>query len=241
MSLDSNNCRADGSEFSKAVWLVLPLALTIFVVVAYLVLEFKTFDYWFQREQGFVELATPALLIVAIFYGVQMLKFTKFLPATWLKIWMVLVTLSCVYFAGEELSWGQQLLGWDTPEEIKTLNDQDETNIHNMSSWFDQKPRMLLELWVIIGGIFVAGWRKWKKEIYQDNAWQFWFWPGFACFPSAVLAELAKLPKRVKNLLEIIPNFPEIRYNELQELMFAAFLLCYLASNYKRLKMLGNK
>lgn len=241
MSLISNNCRADGSELSKSIWLLLPLVLTIIVVVAYLGLKHTTYVYWFERELGFIEIATPVLLIVAVIYGVRMLQLLHKLPAAWLKVWMILVALSCVYFAGEEISWGQQLFGWSTPEEIKTMNDQDETNIHNMSSWFDQKPRMLLELWVIIGGIFIAGWRKWKKEIFQIDSWQFWFWPGFACFPSAVLAELAKLPKRVKNLLEITPNFPEIRYNELQELMFAAFLLCYLASNYKRLKTLSNK
>ena len=237
----SNNCNADGSELSRGIWLLLPLALSIFVVVAYLGLKHTTYVYWFERELGFIEIATPALLIVAIIYGVRMLQLFQYLPTAWLKMWMLLVTLSCVYFAGEELSWGQHLLGWETPEEIKNINDQDETNVHNMSSWFDQKPRMLLELWVIIGGIFIAGLRKWNKVIFNTGSWKFWFWPGFACFPAAVLAELAKLPKRIKNFLEIQPGFPEIRYNELQELMFAAFLLCYLASNYKRLKMLGNK
>ena len=228
---------ADGSELSRHVWLTLPLALFLFVIAGWLLLEQDTYVYWFEREIGFIELATPTVLIIAVVYGIKMLKNLKRLPVAWLRIWVVLITLSCVYFAGEELSWGQQIFGWDTPENIKTLNDQQETNIHNMSSWFDQKPRFLLELWVIFGGIFIAAWRKLKSEIFDSNSWQYWFWPGFACFPAALLAEIAKLPKRMKDVLDVRPDFGEIRYSELQELMFAAFLFCYLLSIYKRLKI----
>ena len=36
---------------------------------------------------------------------------------------MLGVTLACFYLAGEELSWGQQLFHWQTPEAIDALND----------------------------------------------------------------------------------------------------------------------
>ena len=242
MTKSSENLHADGSELTKNIWLTLPLLLTAIVLAAYLSLKYRTYVYWFEREIGFIELATPTILIFAIFYGVRVFQLRNQLPVWWLKIWMVLVTLGCVYFAGEDLSWGQHIIGWDTPEEIKAINDQQETNIHNISSWFDQKPRLLLELWIIIGGIFIAGWRKWKGEIFEKDAWQYWFWPGFACFPAAVLAELAKSPERIKTTFDL-PSLPfgEVRYSELQELMFAVFLLCYLASVFKRLKMIKNE
>src|SRR3546814_4167282 len=53
--------------------------------------------------------------------------------------------------AGEEASWGQHYAGWLTPDNWQALNDQGETNLHNTSSWLDQKPRTLLEIGVIVG------------------------------------------------------------------------------------------
>jgi len=238
MVQQSEKLLADGSEISRYVWLVLPLALTVFVWGAFFSLGRRTYQYWFERELGFVELATPIILVVAIVYGVRAFLLREYLPVGWLKIWLALVTAACIYFAGEEISWGQQLFGWQSPEIMQEINDQQETNIHNISSWFDQKPRLLLELWIIIGGIFVAALRKWKQVIYKCDSWPHWFWPGFACFPAALLAELVKLPERIKDSFDIASLPTDLRYSELQELLFAVFLLCYLASNFKRLSIL---
>src|SRR3546814_19755347 len=57
--------------------------------------------------------------------------------------------------AGEEASWGRHYAGWLTPEGWQAINDQGETNLHDTSSWLDQKPRTLLEIGVIVGGIIV--------------------------------------------------------------------------------------
>lgn len=43
----------------------------------------------------------------------------------------VLMLLACL----EEISWGQRLFDWKTPEMIKSVNVQGETNIHNLK-WF---------------------------------------------------------------------------------------------------------
>lgn len=44
---------------------------------------------------------------------------------------LVGLTLMCFVAAGEEISWGQRLLGYDTPEAIARDNLQSEMNIHN--------------------------------------------------------------------------------------------------------------
>jgi hypothetical protein len=44
----------------------------------------------------------------------------------------VLATVVALFIAGEEISWGQRILGWVTPEELAELNQQGETNIHNI-------------------------------------------------------------------------------------------------------------
>ncbi len=41
---------------------------------------------------------------------------------------------ACMLAAGEEISWGQCLFGWTTPDFLMGLNQQGETNIHNIYS-----------------------------------------------------------------------------------------------------------
>ena len=49
-------------------------------------------------------------------------------PVTVLVVCMALV---CLTVTGEELSWGQRIFGWSTPEAWVTHNYQGETNLHN--------------------------------------------------------------------------------------------------------------
>ena len=49
----------------------------------------------------------------------------------------VLYAIVCVglfFLLGEELSWGQRLVGWETPESLIASNKQGETNIHNLNT-----------------------------------------------------------------------------------------------------------
>src|SRR5690606_32673538 len=81
------------------------------------------------------------------------LKNTDFKTQKLLALWFTLAALGCLYTGGEEVSWGQQFFKWATPESWLAINDQQETNFHNTSSWLDQKPRLILELGVIFGGL----------------------------------------------------------------------------------------
>jgi hypothetical protein len=46
---------------------------------------------------------------------------------------LYLVLSAGIFFMiGEELSWGQRIFGWATPESIKAVNRQRETNIHSL-------------------------------------------------------------------------------------------------------------
>ena len=62
-------------------------------------------------------------------------------------------------------SWGQHFLGWESSEFWQDINDQSETNLHNTSSWLDQKPRLILEIGVMVGGIVIPLLIKFKKGL----------------------------------------------------------------------------
>ena len=115
---------------------------------------------------------------------------------------------------------------------MEAVNDQEETNLHNISSWFDQKPRMLLEFWVLIGGVI---WPLMRRSRGTQEQERYWFWPTIEVLPSATLAIMVRLPERIKSLFEIEQLPLELRFSEPQEYYFALFLLIYLASIRKRL------
>jgi len=48
------------------------------------------------------------------------------------NIWFLLLSLLFFFGAGEEISWGQRIFGWKTPDTFEKQNIQRETNIHNL-------------------------------------------------------------------------------------------------------------
>ncbi len=217
------------------LWLWFP-PLLLLLILPVRALSPELYAQWIDGELGLIELATPVLALLGAGIGLGLsLQLTQ-PDKRVLRTWVVIMTVACVYFAGEEISWGQHLFGWGTPEAIDRLNDQHETNLHNMSSWFDQKPRLLLELWVLVGGIFVACGR--GAELPVDPARPgTWFWPTVDCLPTAVLAIGIRMPERFKTILDLEALSFDLRWSEPQEYYFALFLMLYLASLKARLRV----
>jgi hypothetical protein len=154
-----------------------------------------------------------------------------------LTVCVVGVSLLCLTIAGEEASWGQHFFGWGTPEGWRALNDQHETNLHNIGSWADQKPRAVVELTVMGLGI---GWPLlgWIVPTLGRSRLRVLLPPRTAC-PTAVLAAVVALPDRLPGwfgprLLELFP-----RPSELQEVYFYLFFaICMFAGRGRLLEQL---
>ena len=220
-------------ELKSWLWLWLPVGFFVFIFSSALVSEYVHATF-FAGELGIIELATPIMLVPAIIIGFVIFINREKLVTKQLGYWILLVTLACLYIAGEEISWGQQLVGWGTPDWVKEVNDQHETNLHNTSSWLDQKPRLLLEMFVIVCGIFLPLKRKLQGINLPVDSWQYWLCPTIVCLPAAILAILSRMPERIKNLFDLSGVVFDVRYSEVQELYFAIFLAIYLFSIRKR-------
>lgn len=200
--------------------LLLPLALSLGVFGARVLFPPEAFERWMMGELGIIELGTVVLLLPAIAMSIAALRRSTGLT----RWWLLAMTLACVYFAGEEISWGQHLVGWDTPPTLRELNDQDETNLHNMSSWLDQKPRLLLELWVLALGITALA-----PRLRAASGRLAFLWGDARLAVPALATILVRLPERLYSWMGEVPTFPfDFRLAELQELMFAQVLLLYL-------------
>ena len=178
---------------------------------------------WFHTERGLVEILTPVAAAAGVVAGIAILRHRKRLPTKWLQGWVVLITLGCFYACGEELSWGQHIFGWATPESLAAVNDQGETNLHNISGWFNEAPRTLLWLYVLAGIIHVL--------LRRGGA--SWFWPTYVCFPVAILAVVTRAPETLARLgmdSEVLSVIYWSGWSEMEELYLALFLFLYLLS-----------
>ena len=210
-----------GSDRVAAIWwLWLPLA----VLLAW-------YERAVNREDGGIELAQALVAFAAFLVALAALVPAWRRAPRWVVAWLLLAALCCLYVTGEEVSWGQHLFGWSTPEEWAELNDQNETNLHNTSAWFDQKPRLLLGLAVGFGGIGVPLLALLRPQLRRGRLAI--ILPPFVGLPMAVMAIFVGIVWTLDGWRGSNSLF--IRPSEVQELFFYGFVLLYLVVLRRRL------
>ena len=77
-------------------------------------------------EDGFIESFTAiSFFLIAVIFLILLIR-----TRAWILIFFV---LAFIFGAGEEISWGQRLFNFETPESIETVNAQREFNLHNLN------------------------------------------------------------------------------------------------------------
>jgi hypothetical protein len=213
-------------------WLWLPVAVLL-ALFAWPRLFPASYGVWVGGERGALELLHVLVPLTCLALAGRMLILAQVRRQPLLWAWLALAALGSLYIAGEEASWGQHYLSWATPEAWQALNDQNETNLHNTSSWLDQKPRALLELGVIVGGIVIPlAALRWPAIRRARLAI---ILPPFLCLPSAVIAEAVRMSDRALSALAPGTTLFE-RASEVQELYFYLFILLYLIVLGRRIR-----
>ena len=207
---------------SRFTYIVLPLIL----LVAQLVVENITTGAIHDRmltENGPVETLQFIILLAAFYVSVRLLLDLKFKQPALLSVWALIAAFGCFYVGGEEVSWGQHFLNWNTPEYWAAINDQNETNLHNTSAWFDQKPRILLEFGIIVGGLLLPLYRRFSKKALPTWLAQI-APPDRLCF-IALIVLFVKLADKFGGITEI---YIFGRASEVIEFYLFYFILLYV-------------
>lgn len=211
------------------------VALAIFVGDVGTALLFPDFySHYMTSELGFVENAQVVVLAIGLLYTLYLSTRRRLPP--YLRGWLTMMLLCYIYLLGEEISWGQHFVGWTADGWFVVNNDQLETNVHNTSSWLDQKPRMLLLLGVVLGGIIHPLLVLYRGKGIFNKPW--WMAPTFDIFPLSVMIMVPQLVKHITKA-EIIPlsfGITNLRYSETQELLLYVFFVAYLVSLHTRLR-----
>ncbi len=213
--------------------------LPLLLLAAQLLIENMTTGALHDRmltENGPVETLQFLLLLPAALVAVWLLLDLKFKPPVFLSLWALLAALGCFYVGGEEVSWGQHFLNWDTPAYWAALNDQEETNLHNTSAWFDQKPRLLLEIGVICGGLLLPLYQRFGKK--KLPVWLATIAPPGRFWLIALLVLVIKIADKFGGATEI---YLFGRASEVIEFYLFYFILLYLMDLRARLTIERNE
>jgi hypothetical protein len=144
--------------------------------------------------------------------------------------WLAL-TLGCVFVTGEEVSWGQRIFHWATPESLRAINRQGETNLHNIRSVLNGVNAVLL-----VGGLYGAvGWSVLKrlraKGRSLDRAWL--FVPPFFLSSTFAVVFAYKLSRFT---VFHSSRYTIVRLGEWAELCFGFGLAAFAVLVYNRLR-----
>lgn len=235
------------------IYFVLPASLLILPYLFFALLDGAPF--YFNKESGAVENITALVLAVAFLFTLSTLFRFRAKTASSIQtsnvsiphrgftfVWLLIYSLGCIYFLGEEISWGQHLFDWSTPDTWLDINDQQETNLHNTSALFDQVPRLLLTIGIVIGGLFYPFFVR-KRVATNDSSASIitLIMPSFQCAIAASTVLFISVHDKIYDALGIdMPAFLQINDGEVKESLIAMFLLVYIYDFYQRLKTNGH-
>ncbi|MEM7650499.1 MAG: hypothetical protein AAF204_00255 [Pseudomonadota bacterium] len=178
----------------------------------------------FHRENGLHEWLQFAMLVAVFAISLRILTRMNRAANIWLTLWIGAAALGSFYVAAEEISWGQWVFHWQTPEEWAAINGQNETNLHNTSRWLNQIPRTILEVGILVGGIIIPAVRYLKPD---------WIPTRFnIIYPPNILAVTAIIAAGVKFSQKICKLHFDCRVfqraSEVEELYIFFFVLLYM-------------
>ena len=102
--------------------------LYFFVLVLFVLYYLVRGAYpYLYMEDGFFESLTVAFAIIASLLCLISIYYNSEYASIKLAFFVLFFL-----FGMEEISWGQRIFGWNTPEALSTINLQNETNIHNI-------------------------------------------------------------------------------------------------------------
>lgn len=193
---------------------------------------------WFTAEDAFAE----SLQVILYF-----LSFALSLIIAWrhqragkrlLALLFLGLTLAFVFMIGEEISWGQRIFGWGTPDPLAEVNKQDETNLHNIYGvgsifkWL----QMLVGAYGVILPLALLRWsprpqlKKLTDAVVPHYTLILYFLPMFVW-------------RLFRNTMSVAEDFKFVvaEYNEVIELILATGFVLFLVFQVRRLSVLPDR
>ena len=105
----------------------------VFTLVVYWSLTTYWDAMWLSGEDGTSEWWSVATYLAAAGLAAVTARLLKRMGHPRIALVHIVFVVAFLFGMLEEISWGQRLLGWSTPEALSSVNEQDETTLHNLS------------------------------------------------------------------------------------------------------------
>jgi hypothetical protein len=148
--------------FKPATYIV----LAVYITLAYPVLAMgnKVIAAMLPEDHYFENVGAGSLFVSSLLFFYGFIVARKSLDKSWISLvkQLIYLGLALLFFfgAGEEISWGQRIFGFKTPESLAQVNKQDELNLHNLAIMEDSKfftaDRMFDVFWFLFGVLIPA-------------------------------------------------------------------------------------
>ena len=185
---------------------------------------------FFLGEDGVVEWAQVACFVIA---GVFAIGITVLRHRAGQKLQAgiyAIVAITALVAAGEEIGWGQRILGLETPEEWSRINHQHELTLHNVGDVLDVLNPFMMAIG-LIGVLACIFGPRLRLDRYWDRAGHLFVPPFFLASSFLVLF----LYKFIRLTIVTKSGFTVTKYGELAELCLAFALTAFVWLNYRRL------
>ncbi len=195
-------------------------------------------DVW--NENGLIETIQALILFFTICYLFYFIKkFYKSLDI-FVKVFLIIEIIGLSYFFLEEISWGQHLIKFDTPEFFINVNNQKEFNLHNISNLFNELPKGFVFIWCGLSALFLKYFKPKIKNIYYKI-----IMPNDKLIIISIVLLIVSVPDQIiskanlidyskmqtengynfKMLFTVLISFKFIRLSEFQEFLFCYYFL----------------
>jgi hypothetical protein len=127
------------NKYGKPMYFIMMLWIIIGAAMFFLI-DPETYRAY-TREDAPIEYLTSLGFFIAGVVSLLMIRFKKSFASSLrgeqvFQVLCILIGLGFLLVAGEEISWGQRILGIETPEAIAEQNRQNEINLHNLETFW---------------------------------------------------------------------------------------------------------
>lgn len=138
-----------------------PFLILAFLTVLLITPASSEFARWLLSENRPIELLTFAIALWTAFESFNLSRVRKANQLE--RLSYLAVSFLFFFFAMEEISWGQQFIGFNTPEFWRVRNAQDELTLHN----YDFAGAVYLEAYPFAAGIIglIGIWAAWMNKL----------------------------------------------------------------------------
>ncbi len=193
----------------------------------------ETFHGLVVSEYGPVELATAVCFGAAGLLSLGLAARTRAVAPVSVRILYLFFAAGALFASLEEISYGQHLVGWESPRWFAERNAQRETNLHNLFA--DRPGRALRNLSLVavtLGGIVAPLAAMRRPSAYDRGRWPYYLLPRAELIPLASGMLLMRLDRTVPGRVR---GGWDVGLIEVMELYLALAALVYVLVLRRRL------